>query len=279
MTRVIYLDSLLFLNFILDYVLIALTADLCGLYCSRKRQAAAALLGAMLAVGLYLAPSGGAVGMALRLAGCLTICRAAFPRERGRGLARCCGLLFLLTIALAGMVGVLVLINSSTPAEVHNGVVWLAVPVWKQAAASMACWCLVRTLLHSGSLSDRRKHREITIREGDNDLKLRAFVDTGNFLRDPVSGRRVILVDPDLLEHLLPIPREREPLQLLESLSAYGPRFSLMQYSTADRLHGMLVIWRPSAIMEADRLLEEYVVGISPAPLRTGDGCRAIIGG
>lgn len=280
MTRVIYIDSLFVLNFVLDFILVALTADLCGIYCSRRRQAAAAALGGLLAVLLYIPPVPAWLGLVLRLGSCLAVCRLAFPKESGRGLGRCCGLLFLLSAALAGTVGALVLLSGgAVPAQVRNGVVQLQIPVWKQLAAGAACWCLLRMLLHGGSLSQHRAHRVITIREGERSLRLRALVDTGNFLRDPVSGRRVILVDPAALSQLLPLPKEPDPVRQLEFLSACSPRFSLMNYRTADRENGLLVTWRPAAILEEDKPLEGYIIGIAPSSVNTDDGCRAIIGG
>ena len=280
MMRVIYLDSLFLLNFFLDFILVALTADLCGIFCSRRRQAAAAALGGLLAVILYLPLVPAWLGVLLRLGSCQTICLTAFPRERGRGMLRCIGLLFFLSTAVAGAVAALQLLCEGTaPAEVRNGIVSLDIPIWKQLAAAGSCWCLLRMLFHGGSFSPGRRHRDIIIREGDQSLRVRALVDTGNFLRDPVSGRQVILVDPETLQQLIPLPREREPVHMMEFLSALSPRFSLIQYRTANAADGLLVIWRPAAILEKGKSLEGYVIGIAPAPVKTGDGCRAIIGG
>lgn len=280
MIHVVYLDSLFVLNFALDYILVALTADLCGIWCPGRRQTAAAALGALLAVVLYIPKVPVLPGLVLRLGSCLAVCRTAFPRERGRGLLRCCSLLFVLTAALAGVVGALIAMTGGTaPAEVRNGVVWLAVPLSKQLAAAAICWCLLRILFHRGSLTEGRRHRVITIREGDVRLRLRALVDTGNLLRDPISGRQVILVDPETLSSLLPLENGMDPVEQLGMLSALCPRFSLMHFRTAGREDGMLITWRPSDILENDKPLEGYIIGIAPAPLVLGDGCRAIIGG
>lgn len=280
MTRVIYLDSLFVLNFVLDFILVALTADLCGIYCSRRRQAAAAALGAALAVILYIPSIPTLVGILFRLGSCMAVCRAAFPRERGRDFLRCCGLLFILSAAVAGAVGALILVTAgNAPAAVRNGVIWLAVPVWKQLCAAACCWCLLRMLFHGGSLSGHRSHRVLTIREEHGEVTVRALVDTGNMLREPVSGRRVILVDRAALSGLLPLPEHTDLAGQLELLAALGPRFSLMQFRTAACDHGLLMTWRPMAILENDRVLEGYIIGIAPASIRTDDGCRAIIGG
>jgi hypothetical protein len=181
MTRVIYLDSLFVLNFVLDFILVALTADLRGIYCSRRRQAAAAALGAVLAVILYIPSIPTLVGILFRLGSCMAVCGAAFPRERGRDFLRCCGLLFILSAAVAGAVGALILLTAgNAPAAVRNGVVWLVVPVWKQLCAAACCWCLLRMLFHGGSLSGHRSHRVLTIRDEHGEITVRALVDTGN---------------------------------------------------------------------------------------------------
>ena len=280
MTRVIYLDTLFFLNFALDFILVALTADLCGIYCSRRRQAAAAALGAALSVLIYIPQVPAPVAALLRLGSCLAVCRAAFPKEQGKGLVRCCGLLFLLTAAMAGAVGALILLSGgAAPAQVRNGVVWLEVPLWKQAVAALACWCLLRMLFHGGSLSGTRRHRILTICGEGASLQLRALVDTGNFLRDPVSGKKIILVDAGTLSQLLPLTPGMDPVEQLDVLSRQSPRFSLIQYRTADRPDGLLITWRPARILEQGRPLEGYLIGIAPAALVLGDGCRAVIGG
>ena len=68
--RVVYVDTLFFLNLLVDYLLLLLTARLAGVYRNRKWLAFGAAVGAVFAVLLYFPPIPVLPGLLLRGAVC-----------------------------------------------------------------------------------------------------------------------------------------------------------------------------------------------------------------
>lgn len=79
--RVVYVDTLFFLNLAVDYFLLVLTAKVAGVYIKRSRLLASALVGALLAVLLYFPPLPKTLALLLRLAVCCVTALAAFIGE------------------------------------------------------------------------------------------------------------------------------------------------------------------------------------------------------
>ena len=49
-----------------------------------------------------------------------------------------------------------------------------------------------------------RREVELTIEHGGQAVSLRAFCDTGNLLRDPISGKPVVVVESDRVKAIVP---------------------------------------------------------------------------
>ena len=98
---VVYLDRVLLLNLLVDYLLLLTTAQLAGLPLRRGRLALAAALGALYAAAVFLPGCRMLAHPACRLAAGVAVCRLAWRRERRPW--RLTALFFLLSGALAGL--------------------------------------------------------------------------------------------------------------------------------------------------------------------------------
>lgn len=90
---------------------------------------------------------------------------------------------------------------------------------------------------------------------------MKALVDTGNNLKDPLNNQPVIIVEQDALKGLLPPEIERvvaevengelSALQRLETLEAWQTRIRLIPFNSIGRKNGLLVGFRPDAVKSA----------------------------
>ena len=98
---VVYVDVLLAVNFVVNYLLLLLAARLCRLYCPRPRLLLGALVGAAGALSIFI-PGLGLIGsVLLKLGLAVAMSLAAFGRQRG--LWRGVGALFLISFLFAGL--------------------------------------------------------------------------------------------------------------------------------------------------------------------------------
>ena len=108
------------------------------------------------------------------------------------------------------------------------------------------------------------------------------MLDTGNRLRDPVTGAGVLIASPHALQGILrencSLFEELDPVSLL-SLSAQIPELSgrlrLISFSAVGRGAGLLPVFRPDRLIIDGRERSDTLIALSPQA--TGDGFDAIV--
>ncbi len=125
----------------------------------------------------------------------------------------------------------------------------------------------------------------ITVSAGGRSVKLRALVDTGNSLTDPMTGNPVIVADPGPLQALFPkrvwdlILHGENPVKTMESLFEAGERrFSLIPYQAVGVPSGMLLAFRPDHV-EIDGVERKgMLIALSPNKVSDGGVYSALLG-
>lgn len=125
----------------------------------------------------------------------------------------------------------------------------------------------------------------------DQKLETNALIDTGNQLRDPLTGAPVVIVELELLKRV--IPREildafeskaESPYELLAILSSFpewARRIRLIPFSSLGKDKGILVGIRPDAleILEGDVgfSVTNVVLGVHPRNLSSSSQDQALL--
>lgn len=282
--RVIYVDTLFFLNLSVDYLLLLLTARLSGVYRSRGWLALGATVGAILAVVLYFPPMPVVPGLLLRGGVCMVTVLAAFGKGALNNLTRLCGTFLLLTLVLAGAVFA---ITMGKAGEIlQNGVLYLDISGVVMLISFTLMFLLSGQVLGKGKVQIGRAKREILLGTASREVRFQALCDSGNLLRDPISGRRVILVQSDVAARLFEGPgaallenlRDQRPEELLPQLRrCCKTAFWLLPVHTVNR-ESMLIVFRPERMLVDGKATSEYLIGLSPTALEIGGDCQALIG-
>ncbi|MCM1495021.1 MAG: sigma-E processing peptidase SpoIIGA [Bacteroides sp.] len=208
MKYTIYLDVLFLINFGMDFLIIWLTGRLCGQRASWWRYLISPLAGSTLLILLtwlpipfpwmYYIGSYGMIGM-------IMCCLAFRPTGIWQGL-KCYGCQLMITFLLGGIMNWLYF---STPLGE-----WCVHSLGGQGLQLRELFLLVLlsggiiAVLTTGFRQLRREQGQETYQislyfEGHN-IYGTGFVDTGNFLKDPLSRRPVAVVSADWLSPVLP---------------------------------------------------------------------------
>ena len=198
---VVYLDRVVLLNLAVDYLLLLATARLAGLPLRRGRLGLAAALGALYAAAVFLPGCRELAHPLCRLAAGTAMCRLAWRRERRPW--RLTALFFLLSGALAGLLLAMGLAAGSPEALLsrvyHADVSW---PVLLGSAIGFGL--LLHLVFRQGARHEGGELMDVTVSLQGRRQRLRALHDTGNTLRDPVSGQPVLVLEQDALRELWP---------------------------------------------------------------------------
>ncbi|MCD8192206.1 MAG: sigma-E processing peptidase SpoIIGA [Oscillospiraceae bacterium] len=258
--EVIYADSLFLLNAVIDYLLLLAAAKVSAAPLRRWRLALGAALGGAYSVAAALWPQYFALG-AVKAAAAAVMVLAAFGAERfwRRFLT------FLAAAALfAGAVYALSGLAGGRVVNVSMGALALAFAV---------CYAAVSLVFrHSGERAERCVE-PLKLELAGRRVTLAALLDSGNGLRDAVSGLRAAVGDAKALAELFP-PEAREllggdPAAVFERLCALPElrgRLRLLPYSAVGVAGGLLLCFTPDSAELGGRRVR-LAVAVSPTPL------------
>lgn len=253
----VYLDLVMGVNFLVDFLLLLGTNRLSGFPTDSWRCAGAALLGAVYS-GACLLPGFRFLGNILwRCVSLALMSVMAFGWDRTalkRG-----GIFVLLSMAMGG----------------------LALSFGKGNIVSLtfcAAACLLLSILSFGGRVGGREYVPLKITSGNHTASLLALKDTGNTLRDPITGEQVLIISPEaakqltgLTEHQLQHPMETLALHLL-------PGLRLIPYRSVGNGGGFLLAKRFSDVIIADRK-QSALVAFAGEGLGKGECYQALMGG
>ena len=278
---VLYLDEYLIVSLSVNFCLLMGAGVLDGDMVSWKRCLAAAGLGAGLGA-VSLLPWGGILGHPAGQAavGVLMLLTAYGSSDR---LIRTGTLFLLLSCAWGG--GLLLFARGGEGIKPGSagGLGLRGILV----AAALCYGCL--SLLLRGEFFHSRGRgelRRVTLTHQGRSLTLTALQDTGNTLRDPLSGQPVLVVEGGRLRDLLPgLSLEKgtlsQPVELLDRLQGERPglRPQLLPYRAVGVDCGLLLALRLDRLTWRDGVMSDVLVALSPTALSGGGGYCALMGG
>ena len=253
---VVYADLVAILNFLVDLLLLLGTNNLTGHPTGLGRAVLGAGLGGVYA-GACLLPGLGFLGNVFwRMLFLCLMGGVAFGWRRD--LPRRLVMFLLLSMALGG----------------------LALGIGKGCATSMLlCAGVLFLVCRTGILGHIGKKRYATVflRRGDRTRTITALRDTGNLLRDPVSGHQVLVVGQGVAWDLLGLTAEqlRDPIGTMADGQGLGLR--LIPYRSVGQPSGMLLAGKMDEV-RLDGQPVSRLVAFAPDAVG-GNGFEALIGG
>ena len=262
--QVIYIDTIFFTNLIINYFLLLGTAKICGVSTLRSRLWLGAACGAVYAVLCVFLPLKNALVIVPVAAAMLL---SAFGLKRlagGRRLLRVALVFFALSACAAGAVTAINLLGDGKQHPVSLRVLIISFG---------ACY-LVTTLIFRRAGREAGDLCEVKIEAFGRAVTLRALVDTGNSLTDPLSGAKVCVVS---LCDILPIIPDHQKRRLedaarggntssLLTLNSQfdGITFRLVPYSAVGLSSGLLFAFRPGRFFINGKESRDHIVAVSP---------------
>lgn len=216
----VYLDLVMLLNFLVDYLLLLGTNRLSGSPMAPGRCALAAVLGSVYA-GACMLPGfrflGNFLWRCISL-GLMAVLAFGWSREA----VKKGGLFLLLSLSLGGMALCFTKRNFAALTLGAAGI-----------------WLLCRVAFGDGAVG--REFVPVTLYWGTRQASFTALRDTGNTLRDPITGEPVLVVSGKIGEKLTGLSRNQLAAPL-ETLAAGGiPGARLVPYHAVGTAGGMLL--------------------------------------
>ena len=276
----VYIDQLLALNTLVNYLLLSAAGRLGGEAATRPRRLAGAALGACYAL-VVLLPGWRVWGMlSLKLLCAAAMTAAAF------GLSPRLPRQWLLVLALSALYGGAVLAVETLlggAVTMINGAAYYPVSFRTLVLTAGGVWLLFATVLARLGAHSGGDLAALTLSLDGRSVTVQALRDTGNSLCDPISGLPVPVIEWAALRPLLPAAPAQlpdDPVAVLEILRACCPslRLRLLPYRAVGGA-GMLPALRCDRVLIDGRPAPGALAAISTAPVSDGGAFHALTGG
>lgn len=201
----VYVDVLLVVNYAVNLLLLACAAKLAGRKSRGRRIVAAALLGSVSSLAIFLPFLGFLPSILLKLGVSAGMVLLAFRWISPRVFLKEWFFFFAVTFCFAGVMLGLWMAFRPSGMLYYNGVVYFDISAVTLLVTTVIAYCVME-LIHR--LSRHSRVREeiygISVSVNGRTVKLRGLVDTGNSLCEPFSGIPVVICSLESIAAVLP---------------------------------------------------------------------------
>lgn len=270
----VYADVLIVLNLYVNYFILNITCRLLKDKAKFIRLFAAALVGGISSLYIFLPSMGIVVDTLFKLITSAAVIFTAFGYTSLKSFVRRIGVFFTASFLFAGgMMGIWAALKPSQLA-IKSGVVYINLSPALLIISTLACYLIIRVIRFFVSKQGYYGKRcKLKIALDQNSTEITALVDTGHSLTDAITGKEVIIIDGKVATQLLGCIPD------LDEIAVSPPKgLRVIPYSTVGG-HGVLVAFTPdkvSAKIEGEKYIPiSAIVAITREPL--GEDYNAIV--
>jgi stage II sporulation protein GA (sporulation sigma-E factor processing peptidase) len=274
--RVVYADTVFVINLIMNFFTLLAAARICDAPAKRWRLALSAGAGGVYAVLAELPPLGFLATAPVKLAFGVLLALIAFWGVAR--LLRVTLVFFAVSAAAAGAVLGAALIGG-------DGIFTYA--SLKVLLLSFAVCYAAVSVIFRGTARQKGATAEVSITHGGRGARMRALIDNGSTLRDPVTGDGVIVAGIDDIAALFPgdtrdklsaAVKKGAVAALEEARELTRTRFRLIPYSAVGVSGGMLLAFKPEEITVNGQTRRDLIVALSPNCVSDNGTYTALMG-
>ena len=257
----VYIDILFLINLMINTIILLAAGTVMRIRCSCVRIFLGAALGAVYACVIFFPKLQLMYTMAAKLAAAVIISAVAYaPKSILQCIKQTVAFCAITAVFGIASLGALYFtdIGIRLGGVISNGIFYFNIPLAYLLFSCAATYTALSLASHFSKKHNARSFTHITVVNDGKSVDLKALVDTGNMLKDPFSGKTVMIAEVEALEPLF----EFDISTLAESSDAHSslpPGFRLIPFSSIGRQSGILVAFVPERII-VDNLERKNIV-------------------
>lgn len=239
----IYLDVILLENICMNYIIVFATGLIAKTKISHIRIIISSLLGGIYAILSFAPILQVYTNILFKIIISIIMIYIAFNPKNVRTLLKQLLLFYLVSFAFGGCAFCLLYFIKPQDILVRNGYLTGTYPIKIALLGGIVGFALVNIAfkLVKGRISKKDMFCDIDIFFKEKSVKIKAMIDTGNLLKDPISSMPVIVVEKSKLENIIPIGIINnlntilgggEENTLTEEEREYMPKFRVIPFSS-----------------------------------------------
>ena len=289
----IYLDVVIVENLIMDAIIIYATAIVLKVKIRHLRIIISSLIGAIYSVLSYISDLEIYNNLFLKIFLSIVMVYIAFSPQNIKTLMKQILIFYLTSFLFGGVAFALIYIVKPQEILMKNGLFLGMYPLKTVFLGAIVATAILITAFKvvKSNITKKDMMCNVSIELNNKTVNIKTMIDTGNMLKEPISGLPVIVVENTALYELIP----KEILDNLDDIlggdfqkipdnikSTYIAKLKWIPYSSLGKQNGMLVgIKADKAIVEKDDQVIEHdnvIVGIYNKSLTKRGEYRGLIG-
>lgn len=282
----VYLDIILIENIIMNYIILFATGLITKVKIKQINIIISSIVGAVYVVISYITQLEVYSNFLLKFILSISMIFIAFKARNIKNLMKHLIIFYLTSFAFGGCAFALLYYVRPQDILMKNGIYIGTYPLKIALLGGIVGFTILNISfkLIKGKISKKDMFCEIQINFNNKTSKIKAMIDTGNLLKDPITGNNVIIAESRTLENVIPIQVLKNINNMLNTKveesneidKQYIARLRLIPFSSLGKQNGMLVGFKPDNIIvhfeEIEKQIDKVIVGIYDKNLsKTGE--------
>ena len=289
----IYIDIVLIENLVMNYIILLATGMIIKTRIKHLRLCAGSLIGAIYTVMTYVITIKMYSNFFFKILLSVIMIYVAFNPQNVKNMCKTLVVFYLTSFVFGGAAFALIYIIKPQDILIKNGRFLGTYPLKTIILSTIVAFLIIIVTFKivKSKITKKDIYKNIKIEIDEKSINLKAMIDTGNMLKDPITGSPVIIVEKSILYNILP----RNLLDNLEKIllgntqnisadvkNKYINKLKFIPFSSLGKQNGMLVGIKPTyvEIIEEEETLkkEDIIVGIYEKSLTKDGKYRALMG-
>ena len=289
----IYIDIVLIENLLMNYIILFATGIILKIEAKHIRLILASLVGAIYTIIAYVSAFKIYSNIFLKFILSLMIIYIALNPKSIKKLFKYTLIFYLTSFVFGGAAFALIYIVKPQEILKNNGLVLNSnsLKVIFISAIIAFVIIIIGFKIVKNKISSKDMFCDIKIKLNQKQIETKAMIDTGNFLKEPITNTPVIVVEHTLLYECMP----KEILNHIESIlggdfseipenikEEYMSRLKVIPFSSLGKQNGMLLGIKAEEVMikkeEENKIKENIIIGIYDKSLTKRGEYRALLG-
>ncbi len=288
----IYLDVILLENLCMNYIILFATGIIQKFNLKQWRLLCSSILGAIYSIFTFIPLSELYTNVILKIILSIAMVYIAFPLKNIKSLFRSIILFYLVSFAFGGCAFFLLYFIKPQDILIRNGVLTGTYPIKIAILGGILGFVIVNIAFKviKGKISKKDMYCYIHIGLKEKETVIKVLIDTGNLLKDPISGMPVIVVEAKELHDIISdkiLDNVSKILlgntSILEEMASDDiPKFRIIPFSSLGKQNGLLLGFIADYIVieteEMKRKVDKVIIGMYDKALTKNGAYMGLIG-
>ena len=289
----IYIDVVLIENLLMNYIILFATGVILKVNIKHMRLILASLIGAIYTIIAYMSAFKIYSNIGLKFVLSVIMIYIAFNPKSVKKLFKFTLIFYLTSFVFGGAAFALIYIVKPQDILRNNGLILNSdsLKVIFISAIIAFVIIIIGFKVVKNKISAKDMYCHINIKLNHKEIETKAMIDTGNFLKEPITNTPVIVVEHTMLYDCIP----KEILNHLENIlggdfseipknikEEYMPKLKVIPFSSLGKQNGMLLGIKAEKVVikteEENKTKENVIIGIYNKSLTKRGEYRALLG-